>query len=82
MRRDGKIFTICGNHNIVASCYIVPIQYAGVASSLKYVGMIIHWSYATRKDLCDEHSETFGNSYLVDHLADLPPIVASCGQEW
>ena len=36
-----------------------------------------YWSYARRKDLCDEHTEASGNSYLADQvadqLADIPP---------
>ena len=36
--------------------------------------IITYWSYAKRKDLCDEHSETSGNSYLADQVADLRPI--------
>ena len=31
------------------------------------------WSYAKQKDLCDEHTEMSGNSYLANQLADLPP---------
>ena len=32
------------------------------------------WSYMKQNDLCDEHSEMSGNSYLADLLVDLPPV--------
>ena len=35
--------------------------------------MGIVWSYTKRKDLCDDHSEMSGNSYLADQLTNLPP---------
>ena len=41
-----------------------------------------YWSYAKRKDLCNEHSETSGNSYLADQLADLLPHRSASGSEW
>ena len=41
----------------------------------------VNWSYVKQKDLCDEHSEMSGNSYLADQLADLPPLLESSGQE-
>ena len=37
----------------------------------------LYWSYAKRKDICDDHTETSGSSnladLLLDLLADLPP---------
>ena len=33
------------------------------------------WSYVKRKDLCDEHSESSGNSYLADQLQIYPPPI-------